>query len=85
MTKLARLTLTLPLVLLATACRSTPVTSKPAPAASADRKVTEDDLVRVRLTPEAETRLGIATTNAEQKTDPGSVIFAAHSGHTPSK
>ena len=70
MTKLARLTLTLPLVLLATACRSTPVTSKPAPAASADRKVTEDDLVRVRLTPEAETRLGIATTNAEQKTVP---------------
>ncbi len=52
------------------ACKSAPTSSKASPAASADRKVTEDDLVRVRLTPEAEARLGIVTGNVTQKTVP---------------
>ncbi|CAN5922729.1 hypothetical protein BH11MYX4_BH11MYX4_12380 [soil metagenome] len=50
------------------ACKSAPTASKAPPVASADRKVTEDDLVRVRLTPEAEARLGITTANATQTT-----------------
>ena len=52
------------------ACRSAPTSSKAPPVASTDRKVTEDDLVRVRLTPEAEARLGIALANVTQKTVP---------------
>lgn len=52
------------------ACRSAPTSSKAPPVASADRKVTEADLVRVRLTPEAEARLGIVVANVTQKIVP---------------
>lgn len=49
--------------------RSSPA-GKAAPAASVDKKITEGDLVKVTLTPEAETRLGIATANAAPKSVP---------------
>jgi RND family efflux transporter MFP subunit len=49
--------------------RSAPA-GKPAPAATVEKKITEGDLIKVTLTPEAETRLGIATANAEPKSLP---------------
>ena len=49
--------------------RSSPA-GKPAPAATVDRKITDADLVKVTLTAEAATRIGIATASAEQKSMP---------------
>jgi RND family efflux transporter MFP subunit len=46
--------------------RSSPA-GKAAPAATVERKITDGDLIKITLTPEAETRLGIATASAESK------------------
>lgn len=51
-------------------CGRSPPAGKAAPAASVEKKITDGDLVKVTLTPEAETRLGIAVANAEQKNVP---------------
>ncbi len=67
---MSRASLLVALLTASLSCRSAPSTSKAPPVASADRKVTEADLVRVRLTPEAAARLGIAVANVTQKTVP---------------
>jgi RND family efflux transporter MFP subunit len=49
--------------------RSAPA-GKAAPAASVEKKITDGDLVKVTLTAEAETRLGIAVAPVEQRSVP---------------
>ena len=51
----------------ANGCGRAPASGKPAPAATVEKKITDGDLIKLTLTPEAETRLGIAIANAEQK------------------
>jgi cobalt-zinc-cadmium efflux system membrane fusion protein len=56
----------LALAVAAQACsRATP--TKATPAATVEKKITDGDLIKLTLTPEAETRLAIATAKAEQK------------------
>lgn len=54
----------------AQACGRSGPAGKAAPAATVEKKITDGDLIKITLTAEAEARLGIATTNAEQKTLP---------------
>lgn len=63
-----RMTL-LPLFFATQACERSPP-GKTAPAATVERKITDGDLIKITLTPQAETRLGIATAQAEQKIVP---------------
>jgi membrane fusion protein, heavy metal efflux system len=49
---------------------STERAGKAAPAATVEKKITDGDLIKLTLTPEAETRLGIAMANAESKSLP---------------
>jgi len=49
--------------------RSSPA-GKAAPAATVEKKITDGDLIKITLTPEAEARLGIATATAEEKNVP---------------
>ena len=48
--------------------RSSP--GKAVPAATVEKKITDGDLIKITLTPEAEARLGIAIASAEQKSMP---------------
>jgi membrane fusion protein, heavy metal efflux system len=59
------------LVALATegCARSTPPPGKAAPV-TIEKKITEADLIKITLSPQAEARLGITTANAEQKVVP---------------
>ena len=50
-------------------CGRSPPAGKSAPAA-VEKKITDGDLIKITLTPEAETRLGIATANVELKNVP---------------
>jgi RND family efflux transporter MFP subunit len=58
------------LCLTAMGCGRSATPEKATPAATVEKKITDGDLIKITLTPDAERRLGIATSNVETKNVP---------------